>query len=80
MATGREIAVLLNSAAIPLPTPKIPLPTSSFDINQPIDLNDNSVVKGALFASEKTFSSAGREPVDDDLRRRIAVLSPLGGG
>ena len=52
----------LPYCSIPLPTPEIPLPTSAFDINQPIDLKDNCVVKGALFASEKTFSSAGREP------------------
>jgi len=74
----------LPYCSIPLPfrcrPRKIPLLTSSFDINQPIDLNDNSVVKGAVLASEKTFSSAGREPVDDDLRRRIEVLSQFGGG
>jgi hypothetical protein len=52
--------VLPNSAAIPLPTPEIPLPTSSFDINQPIDIEDNFAVKGALFASEKAFSAADR--------------------
>ena len=49
----------LPYCSIPLPfrcrPRKIPLLTSSFDINQPIDLNDNSVVTGALFASEKPF-------------------------
>ena len=49
----------LPYCSIPLPfrcrPPEIPLPTSCLDINQPIDLNDNSVVTGALFASEKPF-------------------------